>query len=68
MAEPKSVYDLKLHEVVQISGNEPNCTKVMRVPGGWVYRMDRDKITSCVFVPHDEFNLPGSRLRDGSQP
>lgn len=46
----KSIYDLKLHEVLHWDS-----FGVIRVPGGWLY----GELSSLVFVPfNDEFQAP----------
>lgn len=50
MANDKSIYDLKLHDVTRIKTS----TEVIRVPNGWIYSIVESK--SIVFVPyHTEF-------------
>lgn len=47
----KSIYEMKLHEIIYIQNGE---AKVMRVAGGWIYticRLDHDAMNS-VFVPY----------------
>ena len=49
--ETKTIYDLQLHETVDIEG-----AIVMRVPGGWLYSMvesfqDANIVLPPVFVP-----------------
>lgn len=53
--EKKSIYDLKLNELIQID----TFTDVRRVPGGWMYEYvyhENSEIlsSSCVFVPYNE--------------
>jgi len=53
---PKIPYNLKLHEIVKI--NDYPTTKILRVPGGWIYYVMTDSNTSvtATFVPYsDEF-------------
>jgi hypothetical protein len=50
MEKQKTIYDLKLHETMSIE----NCTDIIRVEGGWIYRgyetVNGDISTQC-FVP-----------------
>jgi hypothetical protein len=51
MTDRTSIYNLKLHESVEIG----NGWTVMRVPGGWIYRNYYHEAT-CAFVPlNNEF-------------
>lgn len=46
-----NIYDLKLHESVNISNS---CT-VTRVPGGWIYYTGNCyEVETAVFVPYNE--------------
>ena len=42
----KDMYKMKLHDMLEIAGSE-----ILRVPGGWIYRTNRDG--SEIFVPFD---------------
>jgi len=58
-AVSKSIYDLELHEGIDIiMPDTPVMYNVIRVPGGWNYhyiRLDSNAMT-CQFVPyHEEF-------------
>ena len=50
MSETKTVYELELHESVQIRSSAGNFIKfyITRVPGGWIYETSEDQL---VFVP-----------------
>lgn len=46
----KTIFNLKMHETLRI---DDGSTKIVRVPGGWIYtmlRLDANTMTS-VFVP-----------------
>ena len=47
----KSIYELKLFEIIQIESFNDN-SYFIRVPGGWVYKSYCNGKTSC-FVPFD---------------
>ena len=54
MAKQKSIYDLELHETLKIQDYD-----VIRVPGGWVYRVDPQYYKEgsdgiAVFVPYNK--------------
>jgi len=49
----KSIYDLKLHETLEISGE---FIKVIKVVGGWLYIYWNTEPNHIAFVPyHEEF-------------
>ena len=51
----KTIYDLKLHEIMTINNGQ----LIMRVPGGWIYKID-DKY---IFVPYNnEFSNKREKL------
>lgn len=50
MEEEKFVHHMGLHEVVFGA----NFTKVLRVPGGWIYFDSNKTNRSGVFVPYNE--------------
>ena len=61
MAEPKSIYDLELHETTSVPGDQ--YLTITRVPGGWIYLwcwQDDDGTESCV-VPFDNEFMEGGR-------
>jgi hypothetical protein len=50
MSEEKSIYDLGLNEILNLSDS-----RVMRVPGGWIYGLG----SGLIFVPfNNEFQVP----------
>jgi hypothetical protein len=54
--ENKSIYDLKLHEVLCVKTDDDYVTHIVRVPGGWLYLYGFSK--SSVFVPfNNEFQI-----------
>lgn len=62
MKNPKTVYDLKMHETLEIIEEFPSKDafkkyEVTRVPGGWVYSFEFPgwRQTQSVFVP---FSFP----------
>lgn len=51
-----NIYDMKLHDVIEIGVHN---TKVIRIPGGWIYRFwervahtPPEYIVNSVFVPY----------------
>ena len=61
MHDNRDVYLLNLHEELSLYGDNDIQTKVIRVPGGWIYRTeelipseDEWLVTSAVFVPYNE--------------
>jgi len=49
MDSSKNIYNLKLHEDIEIKTNHGNA-KVMRVPGGWMYMWE----SRSIFVPYSK--------------
>jgi hypothetical protein len=54
--EDKSIYDLKLHECLIIKRDYSMTYRIVRVPGGWIYKyVETDQ---HIFVPFDnEFQI-----------
>jgi len=52
----KTIYDLKLHEYIIIDYSD---TIVTRVPGGWIYEIERSnghsrgRLINTIFVPYN---------------
>ena len=46
----KTIYDLQLHESMEVARTENSVTSCMRVPGGWIYTED------ILFNIEDKFN------------
>jgi hypothetical protein len=53
MEKEKNIYDLKLHEIIQIKGENNADIEVVRVPGGWVYSFNYPgyRQSPIVFIP-----------------
>lgn len=56
----KSIYDLELHEVMEVEMSDTDRAVISRVPGGWIYLLQvydligrRDGV-KFVFVPYNE--------------
>ena len=60
--EKKTIYNLKLHEVMQITTKDEDSRSittylVTRVPGGWIYTMHYNP-DSTMFIPWNNDLLP----------
>ena len=53
----KTIYDLGLHEISQIEGED---TRVLRVSGGWLYQTRSDYGLVQTFVPFDNEFMSGN--------
>jgi hypothetical protein len=57
MEKEKTIYDLKLHETLEVEDGIIKGKKyeITRVPGGWIYALDFPgwRLTQVVFVPFD---------------
>lgn len=59
MSNQKNIYELELHESIQL----PCGTSIMRVPGGWLYGVwdyEKEQDKSGTFVPFDNEFQKGS--------
>ena len=52
--DAKELYEMKLHEAHKVTDE----VKVVRVPGGWVYTVNRDHHFAMTFVPHSKEFCP----------
>lgn len=50
------VYTMKLHEVIDGQGANGN-TRILRVPGGWIYSIYFENSLSSVFVPYEKTDI-----------
>lgn len=48
----EGLYEMKLHECAEIHNSDMHL-KIIRVPGGWLYRYILGETSDTVFVPFD---------------
>ena len=62
----KTIYELSLHETIEIKGSIGGKFEVTRVPGGWVYAFEYPGFhqSPIVFIPFDkEFISPPKKAK-----
>lgn len=67
MAEEKTIYELKLHETLEVKTNVGGKIEITRVPGGWIYAFDYPgyRQSPIIFVP---FTVLEKEIKDIIKP